>query len=63
MIAYAVATKVFDTESFPLHNITDLSSGITSIVLFSQEHPLWWNEINKHTNSQLNINMTLTEMS
>ena len=48
MIVYDVATKVLDTESFPLHNMADLSSGITSIVSFSQEQPLRWKEINTH---------------
>ena len=50
MITYDVATKVLDIESFPLHNIADLSSGITSILL-SQEQPLRWKEINTHTDS------------
>ena len=40
MIIYEVATKVRDTEAFPQHNIVGLISGITSIVLFSQEKPL-----------------------
>ena len=48
MIAYDVATKVLDTESFPQYNIAGL---ITFIVLFSQEKPLRWNEINTHTNT------------
>ena len=49
MIVYDIATKVLDRESFPQHAIADLSSGITFIVLFSQEKPLWWKEINTHT--------------
>ena len=49
MIIYEVATKVRDTEAFPQHNIFGLISGITSIVLFSQEKPLQWKEINTHT--------------
>ena len=40
MIAYDVATKVLDTEIFPQHTIADLISGITFIVLSSQEKPL-----------------------
>ena len=48
MIDYDVATTVLDTESFPQHTIADLSSGITFIVLFIQEKPLRWKEINTH---------------
>ena len=40
MIAYTVETKVFGTEEFPQHNIADLNSGITFIVLLKQEKPL-----------------------
>ena len=40
MIVYDVATKVTDTEIFPQGSITGLTSGITFIVLFSQEKPL-----------------------
>ena len=40
MIVYAVATKVLDTEIFPQGNIAGLISGITFIVLLSQEKPL-----------------------
>ena len=40
MIVYDVARMVLDTESFPQHNIAGLISGITFIVLFSQEKPL-----------------------
>ena len=47
MIAYDVATKLLDTESFPQHIIADMSSGIT-FVLFSQEKTLRWKEINTH---------------
>ena len=39
MIVYDVATKVFDTEIFPQHNIAELISGIKFIVLLSQEKP------------------------
>ena len=49
MIVYDVATKVLDTESFPRHDIAGLISGITFIVLFSQEKPLLWKEMNTHT--------------
>ena len=37
MSVYDRATKVLDTESFSQHNIAGLISGITFIVLFSQE--------------------------
>ena len=37
MITCDVATKVLDTEIFPQHNIGNLISGITFIVLFSQK--------------------------
>ena len=37
MIVYDVATKVLDAEIFPQHTIADLNSGITLIILFSQE--------------------------
>ena len=40
MIANDVVTKVLDTEIFPQHIIADLETGITFIVLFSQEKPL-----------------------
>ena len=40
MIANDVVTKVLDTEIFPQHTIADLETGITFIVLFSQEKPL-----------------------
>ena len=46
MIVYDVATKVLDTETFPLHIIVDLNSCIT-FVLFSQEKPLRSKEIRK----------------
>ena len=47
MIVYNVATKVLDTEIFPQHDIAGLISGITFIVLFSQEKPLRWKKILK----------------
>ena len=47
MIVYDVATKVLNTESFPQHSIAGLISGITIIVLFSQEKPLRWKKILK----------------
>ena len=40
VILYDVTTKVLDTELFPQHTIADLNSGITVIVLLSQEKPL-----------------------
>ena len=40
MVVYAVATKILDRELFPQHNITELNSGITFTVLFSQEKSL-----------------------
>ena len=41
MIVFEVATKALDREKFPQHTIADLNySGITFIVLFSQEKPL-----------------------
>ena len=51
MIVYDVATKILVTEMFPKHTIADLISAITFIVLFSQEMPLRWKEINtqRHT--------------
>ena len=51
MIAYDVATKVFDTESFPQDAIADISSGIIFNVLFSQEKQLRQKEINTHTHT------------
>ena len=48
MIVYNVATKVLDTEIFPQHDIAGLISGITFIVLFSQEKPLRWKKIHTH---------------
>ena len=45
MIVYDVATKVLNTGSFPQHSITGLISGITFIVLLSQEKPLRWKKI------------------
>ena len=49
MIVYDVAMKVLDTEPFPQHNIAGLISGITFIVLFSQEKHLRCQEINTET--------------
>ena len=51
MIVYDAATKVLDTESFPQHYIAGLISGIAFIVLFIQEKPLRWREINTHTHT------------
>ena len=50
MIVFDREIKVLDTEIFPQHNIADLNSGIT-LVLFSQERPLWWKGINTHTHT------------
>ena len=54
MVVYDIATKVFDTEIFPQHTNAELISGITFIVLFSQEKPLRSKEINthRHTHTQ-----------
>ena len=51
MIVFDVATKVLGTEEFLQHNIAELNSGTTLIVLFSQEKPLLWKEINTHTHT------------
>ena len=45
MNVFDAETKILDTEKFSQHSITDLNSGITFIVLFTQEKPLR----NKHT--------------
>ena len=50
MIAYDVATKLLDTESFPQHNIAGLISGITFIVLFSTT-PLSWKKTHTQTHT------------
>ena len=55
MIADDVVTKVLDTKSFPQHNIAGLISAITFIVLFSQDKPLRWKEINTHTHTHTHI--------
>ena len=49
MIVYDVAIKVLGTEIFPQGNVAGLISGITFIVLLSQEKPLRWKEINTYT--------------
>ena len=51
MTAYDVATKVLDKELFSQHNIAGLNSGITFIVLFSQEKPLRRKKINTNTHT------------
>ena len=51
MIAYDVATKLLDTESFPQHSIAGLISGISFVVLFSQEKPLRWKDTHTHTHT------------
>ena len=60
MIVYDVATKVLGTELLPQHNIADLNSGIKFTVLFSQEKPLRWKEINTHTRVLINVNYEAT---
>ena len=57
MIAYDVATKLLDTESFPQHNIAALISGITFIVLFSSK-PLWWKNTHTHTHTHTHTTVT-----
>ena len=51
MIAYDVVTKILDTEKIPQYIMSDLNSGITFIVLFSQEKPLRWMELNTDTHT------------
>ena len=41
MIVFEVEAKVLDTEIFSQQTITDRNSGITIIVLFSQEKHSW----------------------
>ena len=50
MIIYDVTTKILEAESFLQHN-AGLISDITFIVLFSQEKPLQWKEINTDTHT------------
>ena len=54
MIVHDVATKVLGAVEFPQHNIADLNSGITFIVLLTQEKPLRWKEIKTHTRTEYN---------
>ena len=49
MIAYDVATKLLDTESFPQHNIAGLISGITFILLSTT--PLSWKKTHTQTHT------------
>ena len=51
MIVHDVATKVLDRESSTQYNIAGLISGITFIVLLSQEKPLRWKE-KKHIHTK-----------
>ena len=60
MIVYDVATKVLGTELFPQHNIADLNSVITFIVLFSQEKPLGCKEINTHTHTHTHMKVAFS---
>ena len=55
MIVFDAETKVLDIEIFPWHNIAELNSNITFIVLPSQEKSLQWNEKNTHTHVISNI--------
>ena len=48
MTVYGVAKKVLGTENLSQNVIPDLNSGITFIVLCSQEKPLQEMEINTH---------------
>ena len=50
MIVLDTETKLLDTETFLQHIIIDLNSGITFVLLFSQEKPLMVNG-NKHTHT------------
>ena len=64
MIVYDVATKVLDTESLPQHKLAGLISGITFIVLCSQEKPLQWKEThNIHTHAHTQLFMKLWKTS
>ena len=51
LIIYDVATKLLGIEVFPQHNIADLSSGITLIVLFLQPEEAFSVKENKHTHT------------
>ena len=54
-------TKVIDTEIFTHHAMADLNSGFMFIVLFSQEKPLRWNEINTYIETPFNNNSKIPE--
>ena len=51
---FDVEAKVLDTENFPPDTITDLNTGIT-LILFGQEKPLQWKEINKNNQTSMKI--------
>ena len=55
MIVYDMVMNVLDTKWFPQHNIAGLISGITFVVLFSQEKPLRWKKINTYTYTHIHI--------
>ena len=40
MIVFEAETKLLGTKIFPQHAIPELNSGVTFVVLFSQEKPL-----------------------
>ena len=58
MIVFDVVTKVLGTEEFPQHNIAELNSGTTLIVLLSQEEPSRWKEINTQTHTRTHTLVT-----
>ena len=51
MIVFDAETKVLDIEIFPWHNIAELNSNFTFIVLPSQEKPLQRKGKNTHTHT------------
>ena len=57
MIVFDVVTKVLGTEGFPQHNIAELNSGTTLIVLLSQEEPSRWKEINTQTHTRTHTHL------
>ena len=62
MIVYDVAIKVLGTEEFPQHKIAQLNSSATFIVLFSQEKPLRWKEMNTHTRTHTHTHTHTQEL-
>ena len=55
MIVYDVATMLLGIEVFPQHNIADLSSGITLVILFLQPEEAFTVKENKHTHTLLPV--------